>query len=239
MMYLQLTKSKHLITTDEIIHQVGNANQIDPKVFLNNIIIAETRVAKFLCYDFYEELVNQKNKKVDSSNLAYYQGLFPSLSIQIGDYINDVNFLSADNKELWINGWLWKYIAECVMWYSIPNNFAKFETQGLLHHEPNIIGRESANSVTTDLKTAQWINDRTNDRIDQLEGYIQNWICKRKDKYPLYCNCKNDACVGTNGNNAIDYSSRIASVITSAYEQIDKQNKSCKCKKKCNCQYEH
>lgn len=180
-----------LIMTDEVIFHAPIKNTIDPKTIDNSIIIAEERfIVPALGYNFYEELIGEKNVVVTTANNTALDTA-AGTTLTVGDVLNASEQLSADNKALW-DRILWKLLAECVIMTSYPEGFTQFTSTGVIHENPSA-GPLSGGGITTpELKSVKWVMDKKMfDRINPLMEAMHMWICKQKkedsSKYPLYC----------------------------------------------------
>jgi len=198
---LNLLDRNVLITSDEVIKKV-NITAIDPHVFLSAIEIAEERfVRPVLGFDLYEDMIAQKNVTVDDGNKNSLQ---PNIQItdsagdytlQNGDIVNAFELMTnADYQTLWKER-LWKFVAECVYFIALTENYAQFTTAGMIKNNPigSVIGDKSSASVGIDLKDIKYLNDRQMmDRINPLQASLQEYLCRNRTKYPKYpaSNCQ-------------------------------------------------
>lgn len=201
-------KRKVLITTDEVVFHAAFEHTIDPRQIQQAIIIAEERIIRnSLGFEFYEFLRGQKNVLVTSANKTTLEaqvngsmepGAEP-VTLVIGDLVNAREFLSLENMMLW-DEYLWKLTAEAVRFAAIPQNYAAFTSQGIVHNAPGIInsGLNGSNTATPDLKTAKWLVDRAlSDAVDPMAEAMHVWLCKKKRAgmfglYSKYCDCNGD-----------------------------------------------
>jgi hypothetical protein len=198
-------KRNVLITVDEVVFHAPTKQTLDPRTIEQHIIVAEERfIRPALGYDFYQALVVAKNKLVTSSNLTTLQTEINDsltddqqvVTLQEGQVINALEFLSTENKSLW-NEHLWKLTAECVMLLAFPESFVQFGTEGVHHNAPPAGPMTSGGIVSPDLRTMKWAMDKKlMDRIDPLLESMHQWLCKQQDadsvKYPDYekeCDC--------------------------------------------------
>jgi len=194
-----------LITTDEVIHHAGQTHTLDPRRIQDSIIVAEERfIRQFIGFDFYEILRAAKNTVVTSGNISSLQTainatLTNPITLVEGQIVNAREFLSGANLLLW-DEYLWKILAECVMFLAFPENYTDFTSQGIVHNNPTAVGFDGAKTQTPELKAIQWQMDKKlMERIDPLLSQMHAWICyKRKTDasiYPLYtkeCDCEED-----------------------------------------------
>lgn len=185
-----------LITTDEVIHHSGQNHTLDPRRIQDSIIVAEERfIRQFIGFDFYESLRAIKNVTVTSGNkttleTAINATLTTPIALVVGDIVNAREYLTGANLLLW-DEYLWKIIAECVMFLAFPENYTDFTSQGIVHNNPTAVGFDGAKTQTPELSVVKWQMDKKlMERIDPLLESMHQWICyKRKTDstiYPLY-----------------------------------------------------
>lgn len=201
-------KRKVLITTDEVVFHAAFEHTIDPRQIQQAIIIAEERIIRnSLGFEFYEFLRGQKNVLVTSANKTALEvqingSMEPGtelVTLAVGDLVNSCEFLSNENKLLW-DEYLWKLTAEAVRFAAIPQNYAAFTSQGIVHNAPGIMGAglNGNSTATPDLKTAKWLVDRSlSDAIDPLAEAMHVWLCKMKGAgmfahYAKPCDCNSN-----------------------------------------------
>lgn len=194
-----------LITTDEVIHHCGNVHIQDPRRIQDSIIVAEERfIREFIGFEFYETLRAAKNVVVTSGNKAGLETdinatVTEAITLAAGDIVNARELLAGANLLLW-DEYLWKLIAECVMFMAFPENYSDFGAQGIVHNNPTAVGFDGAKTQTPELKTIQWQMDKKlMERIDPMLARMHQWICKKKKADPsLYtdytktCDCDED-----------------------------------------------
>lgn len=194
-----------LITTDEVIHHTGQNHTLDPRRIQDSIIVAEERfIREVLGFDFYESLRTSKNTVVTSGNKATLETainltLETPITLTVGDIVNAREFLTGANLLLW-DEFLWKLIAECVMFLAFPENYSDFTSSGIVHNNPTAVGFDGAKTQTPGLKTIQWQMDKKlMERIDPLISRMHQWICKKKAadsslylSYTKECLCDED-----------------------------------------------
>lgn len=218
-----------LITTDEVIFHAPTKHTLDPRTIQQSIIVAEERIMRnALCFDFYESLIDEKNKEVTADNKADLENTInnaqppgtPPVSLAIGDIVNAMEFLSPANKKLW-QMYLWKTTAEVVMMLATPEAFVQFGAQGVIHTVPASSPMQTTGEVSPELRSVKWIMDKKlMDRIDPLTEAMHVWLCKNKDSYPLYCKeCDCDS-------NGVAYK-RKSDIIVGIYD--DDHKNSCGC----------
>lgn len=196
-------RTKVLITTDEVIFHAPTDQECDPRIILQNIILAERRfIEPVLCSAVYDALLSAKNKIVTSANIATLQAEINTgrpadreqITLTVGDYVNSDSYLSSAQLALW-NDHLHKIIAECVWLVSLPVNRARFNSAGVMKNNPETI-TDNRSSVTVDLPDLKHLLDKgLNERITVLMGSMHKYLCKVN--YPGYdkdCGCsKNGA----------------------------------------------
>lgn len=180
-----------LIVTDEVIRHAPTKHTLDPRMIENSIIVAEERfIVPALGYNYYEELIDEKNVIVTTANKAALETAI-GIELTVGQVVNAAEELEADNKALW-DRILWKLLAECVMITAYPEGFVQFGSSGTIHENPPAGPMTTSGVVTPDLKAVKWAMDKKMlDRINPLMESMHVWICKQKkadsDKYPMYC----------------------------------------------------
>jgi len=196
---------KVLITTDEVIFHAPTKHTLDPRGIEQSIIVAEERfISHALGYDFYYQLLDQKNTVVTPANKAALQAeidnaLPPNAQLVIlreGDIVNASENLNGENAALWSQH-LWKLTAECVVFLSIAEGYVQFGSEGTIHAQPPAGPINNTSVVSPELKAVRWAMDKKMmDRIDPLLEAMHMWVCREKKsnpaRYPLYekaCDC--------------------------------------------------
>lgn len=221
-------RTKVLITTDEVIFHAPTDHEMDPRVVLQNIIVAERRFIKpMIGATVYEALITAKNTLVTTTNIATLQTDVNAgrgtdreeIVLVEGDYVNSDTYLSATQKALW-NDYLHKIVAECVYFTALPVNRARFTSKGVVKNYPESIA-STQESASIDLKDLKHLMDRSlQDRISTLMEDMHQYLCKTKYAgYDKDCGCDSN---GTRYQKKTD-------IITSMYEDDDDDG----CKK-CN-----
>lgn len=188
-----------LITSDEVIFHAPTDHQVDPRILLQSIIIAERRFIKpLLTHIPYDSLTAMKNTLVTSGNMATLQSDLnasraPNRDLIVlaeGDYVNSDTYLDATSLSLWKN-YLHKIVAECVYFVSLPVNRSRFTSQGMMKNNPASI-TSSSESATINLDELKHLMDRTlQDRISPLIDDMHIFLCT--NSYPGYAhNCRCD-----------------------------------------------
>ena len=191
-------RTKVLITSDEVIFHAPTDQTIDPRIILNNIIIAERRFIKpLLGSSVYNLLIDNKNLIVTPSNKAALQTVVNAnrptdrkeIVLNTGDYVNSDTYLNEQQQELWFN-YLHKIVAECVWFVALPVNRARFTASGVVKNHPDTI-TENKESVTVDLKDLKHLLDKgLQERITPLIDDLHEYMCSVS--YPGYtrdCGC--------------------------------------------------
>lgn len=222
-----------LITNDEVVFHAPTKQTVDVRIIQQSIMIAEERfIRPALGFDFYESICLEKNKVVTSENKAALEAQIneslptgsPVVTLNVGDIVNAMEFISNNNKELW-KQFLWKLTAEAVLLLSVPEGFVQFGSEGTVHNQPPAGPINNTSIVSPELRTVKWATDKKlMDRIDPLTASMHQWICKKKkaepSKYPLYekkCECEEDG---------ISYK-RKTSFIAGIYDDEDKKHNNC------------
>lgn len=223
-----------LITPDEVIFHSPMDHEIDKRILLQAIIIAEERFVRPALGDaLYEEILNAKNTIVTDLNKADLQtdinASLPddhtNVVLSDGDMVNAMEFLSADDLALWLQ-YLWKLTAECVTFMAYPDSFIRLTSQGVIHNQAQSSPLSSGGVVTPALASMKWAMDkRIQDRIDPLVQVMQAYICRIKKadntkfvNYTLPCAC--DPCSNEPGDDNIAYKSK-SGIVLGLYDDED------------------
>jgi hypothetical protein len=198
MIGVNILRTKVLITTDEVIFHAPMDHQVDPRSFMNNIILAERRFIKpLLGTVIYNNLIDNKNLLVTSSNKDALQAIVnegrgadrEEIILKPGDYVNSDTYLNEQQQDLWIN-FLHKIVAECVWFVALPVNRSRFTSKGVIKNFPESIAQDQE-SVTIDLKDLKHLLDKgLQERISPLMDDLHNYMCSVS--YPGYtrdCGC--------------------------------------------------
>jgi hypothetical protein len=189
-----------LITVDEVIFHAPSKHTMDRRMIEQSIIIAEERIVRpALSDDLYYALCDEKNRIVTIDNKDPLEALINDSTqdagpviLEIGDIVNAMEFLSANNLSLWKQH-LWKLTAETCMLSASPDAFVQFSSEGLVHGAPPAGPMTTATVVSPELRSVKWLMDKKMmDRIDPLTESLHAWVCRNKVKYPLYkktCDC--------------------------------------------------
>lgn len=191
-------RTKVLITSDEVIFHAPTDQSVDPRIILNNIILAERRfIQPLLGTSVYNTLINKKNVLVTDSNKATLQTEVNNgrpadrevITLVTGDYVNSDTYFNTKELELWQNH-LHKLTAECVWFVALPVNRARFNSKGVIKNNPETIS-ENRDSVTVDLPDLKHLMDKgLNERITVLIESMHEYMCSVT--YPDYdkdCGC--------------------------------------------------
>jgi hypothetical protein len=198
MIGVNILRTKVLITTDEVIFHAPMDNTVDVRNVLSNIIIAERRFIKpMLGYIVYNNLIDNKNLLVTSSNKATLQTIVNAdrpddreqIVLNVGDFVNSDTYLNEQQQELWFN-YLHKIVAECVWFCALPVNRSRFTSKGVIKNYPENIA-QNQESVTIDLKDLKHLLDKgLQERITPLIDDLHEYMCSVG--YPGYtrdCEC--------------------------------------------------
>lgn len=219
-------KTKVLITTDEVIFHAPTDHEVDPRILMQSIIVAERRFIKsMLGYEIYNTLIAVKNKLVTEENKTDLQTAVNAgrptdreqIVLNIGDYVNSDTYLSAEQLLLWQN-YLHKITAECVYLSAIVVNRARFGSKGVVKNYPESIA-SSQDSVSVDLEDMKHLLDKV--RLERVQPLIEDqhkYLCYTK--FPGY---KKDCGCDTKG---VAYKTQ-GPVATSMYDDDDEN---CNCK---------
>lgn len=229
---VNLLPRRVLITPAEVINNIPTDEVLGIKKVLYAIEIAEERfVRPALGYDFYEALATQKNTTVTSGNIADLQAKLDAQRaadavrqpyiLTVGQMLNATEFLTtAAYLTLW-NERLVKFIAECVRFVALPENYAQFTNQGIMKNNPAIavISDKQNDSASIGLADVKFLMDKwIQDRIEPLQTSLHLFLCKNAANYPLYgnkCDCdKQGDAIATKKSGFI---------IPSVYEEIDER----------------
>lgn len=191
-------RTKVLITTDEVQFHAPTDSNIDVRVILQSIIIAERRFIKpMVGKTVYEALINSKNMLVTSGNKAALQTDLNTgrgsdrevIVLNEGDYVNSDTYLDVKQLALWQEH-LHKLTAECVWYCALPVNRSRFTAKGVIKNFPETISQEQE-SVTTDLKDLKHLMDAgLFTRVSPLIEDMHRYMCDAS--FPGYdrdCSC--------------------------------------------------
>lgn len=216
-MYQQnLLKRDVLITPAEVVFHAPTKHELDHRMILNSIIVAEERFIKGeLGYDFYEDLIAAKNILITSLNEAAYES-DSGLQLAPGDLLNASELMPSQYQILW-DKHLWKVVAECVMVSAYPEGFVQFGSEGTLHNSPPAGLMVTSGHVVPLLSSLKWVVEKkVKDRIDPLIKSMHEFICKNEADYPLY----GKECVSCSEENK-DYRRKFNGVALDLYDDID------------------
>jgi hypothetical protein len=202
MIGLNPLRTNVLITVDEVIFHAPTDQQCDPRILLNNIIIAERRFVKpILGSTAYDALINTKNTLVTLANIAALQTNLNAgrpadrelITLVEGDYVNSDTYLDTKQLALWKDH-LHKITAECVWLVSLPVNRARFNSAGVMKNNPETITDNRA-SVTVDLPDLKHLLDKgLNERITVLIQDMHNYLCEvNYAGYDKDCGCSSNS----------------------------------------------
>lgn len=190
-------KRKLLISSDEVVAMSAIDNNVDVRQINAAIQIAEDRFIKpILCRDFYYDLRDKKNIVVTTVNKTYLEELINTdntgedIVLQVGDIVNAIEWVS---EQLYLDLWyeyLWKLVAETVVYIASPTNFTRFTAQGEMENNPKGIGMDGQGSASVELSKMKWKMDKMlQDRIDPITASMMQWIYENRSYFPLM-NCR-------------------------------------------------
>jgi hypothetical protein len=188
-----------LITAQEVVKVLSTAEGVDLKRISNNIIVAEERFLRHMMgFELYDALVEQKNTEVTTGNKDALQTAIrtewsnEAITLNVGDTVNSIDFLSEDNKKLW-KMYLWSLAAECVFFVAYPDNYTDFTSSGIVHNAPKFDAVGTSKTNTPELGTIKWQMDKMmTGRIGPLQESFHQYLCNNAAKFPLYkkkCDC--------------------------------------------------
>ncbi len=224
MIGVNMLKTKVLITTDEVIFHAPMDNNPDIRSILSNIIIAERRFIKpLLGTVIYNQLLDNKNLLVTSSNKASLEAIVNAgrsedrdpITLHVGDFVNSDTYLNEQQQDLWVN-YLHKIVAECVWFCALPTNRARFTGKGVVKNHPETIS-EKQESVTVDLKDLKHLLDKgLQERITPLIDDLHQYMCSvGYPGYPRDCGCEKSS------------TKKMSGVIFGLYDDDDRKGKYC------------
>jgi len=191
-----------LITPDECTAKLPQSS-LDSTKWQAAIEIAEARFAiPVLGWDMYTDITNQKNIIINSGNIATYQAIFdtqfgyqidgttPRVVLVVGQIVNSVDLITTTPSyvTLW-NQALWNYVFNAVWFVALTENYSQFTSSGIQKSNPldSAIGTVPSQNVGISLADLRYLSDRwVLDRINVLQRYMEQFICKNKPLYPLY-----------------------------------------------------
>ena len=214
---------KVLIVTDEVIAMAPTDNNPDPRNIMMAIQIAEDRFIRgAICKDFYNDFRAKKNVAVTDINKEYLESLFeaPGTILTVGSFVNAIEFCSSTYQTFWTE-YLWKLVAECVLYVATPTNWSRYSASGEMVNNPKSIAADSGSgSNSVDLADVKWKMDKLlMDRIDPLIAAMQEYLFDTRGSFPLF-NCKdfssfcgdNVGNTSVNNNTGISYQRKTACV---------------------------
>lgn len=185
MIGLNPLRTKVLITTDEVQFHAPTDHQMDPRMTLQSIIIAERRFIKpMIGAVVYDALIAAKNILVTTANMAGLQTDINAgrgsdreiIVLKAGDYVNSDTYLTTTQQALW-NNYLHKITAECVYFTALPVVRSRMTSAGVLQNSPNTINNDGK-AATIDLKDLKHLMDRSlQDRISPLIEDMHQYMC--------------------------------------------------------------
>lgn len=234
MIGLNPLRTKVLITTDEVQFHAPTDHQMDPRMTLQSIIIAERRFIKpMIGAVVYDALIAAKNILVTTANMAGLQTDInvgrtgrEIITLKAGDYVNSDTYLSVAQLALWQN-YLHKITAECVYFTGLPVVRSRMTSQGVMQNDPNTINNNGT-SATIDLKDLKHLMDRSlQDRISPLIEDMHQYMCT--SGYVGY-----DKDCGCDSNGVPQSRVKKTDIILGMYDD-DEQ---CGCRKRRDCEWD-
>lgn len=191
-------RTEVLLTSDEVIFHAPTDHQADPRVLLQNIIIAERRFVKpVIGESLYQTLIEKKNVLVTVGNKSSLQidvnvgrgSDREPITLNEGDFVNSDTYFDANQLALWKKH-LHKIAAECVWLVALPVNRAHFVAGGVVKNYPDSIS-ENRTSVTIDLPDLKHLRDiGLNERVTVLIQDMHDYLCKNGfTGYERDCGC--------------------------------------------------
>ncbi|MGB3452965.1 MAG: hypothetical protein WBA59_03965 [Moheibacter sp.] len=190
-----------LITPDEVLFHISSDQGVNERQILNNIIVAEERfIVDSLCRELYEDFIEKKNKtvtetnrtdlinKINESLTAVGKNTITEDDLPIGTIVNAIEFVDDENYEKLWNLYLWKIVSECVDLMSTVPSWLRHTAQGQQMNNPKVIGGNSTNSASGESKDVKFKLDiMLQDRINPLLSKMEEWLCRNKTGFKLYC----------------------------------------------------
>lgn len=190
-----------LTTPIEALFHAPTKQNVDVRPIESSIIVAEERFIRTeLGYDFYEYMVNTKNKTLaNSGEVTIAQPLVGATDpvLTVGDIVNAFEYLPQAYQTLWKQH-LWKLVSECVIASAFPEAFIQFGAEGAFHTVPPAGLMVTSGLVTPLTSSMKWALDKKIlNRISPLLESMHTFICKNKADYPYY---KRECPGGCNGD---------------------------------------
>lgn len=236
MIGLNPLRTKVLITTDEVQFHAPTDHQMDPRVTLQSIIIAERRFIKpMIGAVVYDALIAAKNVIVTSGTLLAQQTEINTgrgagrevIVLEIGDYVNSDTYLTTTQQALW-NNYLHKITAECVYFTALPVVRSRMTSKGVIKNFPESIA-STQESVTVDLKDLKHLMDRSlQDRISPLIEDMHQYMCTTG--YVGY-----DKDCGCDSNGIPQSRVKKSDIILGMYD--DEEECGCRRRRDCDCDF--
>lgn len=188
-----------LISSDEVVYCLSS-NSFSPSKINSAIQIAEQQfVIPVIGYNFYQQLISQKNVVVTSGNATSLQATFTALygdtrpPLKLGQIVNaiELSTVYAENALLW-NTILWKFVYECVYFVMLTDNYAEFNASGILKNNPAPAFLDSSAAGTSagiGLHDLKYLRDASLfGRINPMQDALEKFLCINYAQYPLYPN---------------------------------------------------
>lgn len=212
-----LLKKNVLITPEDVIFHAPTKHEVDHRMIISSIIVAEERFLKTeLGYDLYEELIAAKNVLITSANKVAQETL-TGLTLAVDDIVNGEGYLTPVQRALW-DKHLWKLTAECVMVSAYPEGFVQYGSEGTLHNNPPAGLMVTSGHVVPLLSSLKWVVEKkVKDRIDPLIRSMHEYICKNEADFPLY----GKECESCKDSEA-DYRRKFQGIAMDLYDDVDR-----------------
>lgn len=202
-----------LLSADEVIAKIASEQDVNVRLIVQNIEIAEERfVVPAIGSALYERLISVKNRKVTAANRTT---LLAELNNQLevplaatdlpdGTYVNAIEFVTdAGLVALW-ERYLWRLAAEAVDFMCTVPTWLRHTATGQQNNNPKVIGGDNSGSATGDRGDVKFKMDvQREQRIDPLIAQMQKWICANQNAampgLELYEGCQCSDTVSRNG----------------------------------------
>lgn len=180
-----------LATTDEVIAQGPTNSDVDTRILLQSIQIAEERFLRpVLGSAFYDDFRAKKNTKVTAVNKAFLESLFPEgTQLSEGEIVNAIEFVDDEKYvELW-NEHLWKLAAEAIVYIASPINYSRFAAAGEEQNNPKTVAFQGDGKGAAGVELAQFkfkLDKLLMERVDPLINAMRVWLLENRTDFPLY-----------------------------------------------------
>jgi len=192
-----------LLTVDEFVAKAPTDQDVNIRLVLQNIEVAEERfIVQAIGNTFYEELIGMKNVQITSDNQADQLALInaslaaaskqtiTSTQLPIGTWVNAIEYVTnVDYVNLW-QRFLWRLCAEAVDAMTTVPSWLQHTAQGQQSNNPITIGSDGKGSGTGSAKDVQYkLSSIMKERIAPLQASMHAWLCEKKYVDPtLYPN---------------------------------------------------